>query len=126
AASRVDGLTVLLAVMASSTMLVAVLLALAQTDIRRLLSYHVLAQVAYLVMGVAVATALGVAAAIVYMLHTMIVQTGLFMGAGAIARANGSYDLSRGGGLMRQRPLLTILFALPMFSVAGIPPFSGF
>lgn len=125
-ASRVDGLTMLLALVASSTMLVAVLISLAQTDIRRLLSYHVLAQVAYLVMGVAVATTLGVAAAIVYMLHTMIVQTGLFMGAGAIARANGSYDLNRGGGLMRQRPLLTILFALPMFSVAGIPPLSGF
>lgn len=125
-ATRIDGLTILLAVVASSTMLVAVIIAMAQTDIRRLLSYHVLAQVAYLVLGLAVATTLGVAAAIVYMLHTILVQTGLFMGAGAIARANGSYDLQRGGGLMRQRPLLTILFALPMFSVAGIPPLSGF
>jgi multicomponent Na+:H+ antiporter subunit D len=77
-------------------------------------------------MGLALASLLGIAAAILYMMHTMLVQTGLFLGAGAIARAGGSYDLRHGPGLMRQRPLFTALFALMALSLAGVPPLSGF
>src|SRR5690606_1310325 len=68
----------------------------------------------------------GVAAAIFYMLHTMLVQTGLFLGAGAVARANGSYDMRRCGGLMARQPLFAGLFALLAFSLVGVPPLSGF
>jgi multicomponent Na+:H+ antiporter subunit D len=122
----VPGLPQLAALLAAVTMVVSVLAALAQVDLRRVLAFHIVGQVAYLMMGLALASLSGIAAAILYMTHTMLVQTGLFLGAGAIARASGSYDLRRGPGLMRERPLFTALFALMALSLAGVPPLSGF
>ena len=122
----VPGLPVLFGVLAAATMIVSVFAAIAQFDIRRLLGYHIVGQVAYPMVGLAVASVVGVAAAIFYMLHTMLVQTGLFLGAGAVARANGSYDMRRCGGLMARQPLFAGLFALLVFSLVGVPPLSGF
>jgi multicomponent Na+:H+ antiporter subunit D len=125
-AASVPGLPSLFAVLAAATMLVSVLAAIAQVDIRRLLAFHIVGQVAYLMMGLALASLLGVAAAIFYTMHTMLVQAGLFLGAGAIARANRGYDLRGAGGLMRDRPLFAALFAVLALSIAGVPPLSGF
>ena len=125
-AAPVQGLPALLALLAAATMLVSVLAAIAQVDVRRLLAFHVMGQVAYLVMGLAVATALGAAAAIFYTMHTMLVQAGLFLGAGAIARAGRSHDLRIVGGLMRHHPVFSTLFAVLALSISGIPPLSGF
>ena len=125
-AAVVPGLPALLALLAAATMLVSVLAAIAQVDVRRLLALHVVGQVAYLVMGLALASSLGAAAAIFYTVHTMLVQTGLFLGAGAIARAGRGYDLRVVGGLMREHPYLSALFAVLALSISGIPPLSGF
>jgi multicomponent Na+:H+ antiporter subunit D len=122
----VPGIPRLAALLAAGTMIVSVLAAIAQVDIRRLLAFHILGQVAYLVMGLALASSAGLASAIVYMMHTMLVQTGLFLGAGAIARAQGSYNLRQGTGLMRDRPLFTALCAVMALSLSGVPPLSGF
>ncbi|HJR66195.1 MAG TPA: proton-conducting transporter membrane subunit [Gemmatimonadaceae bacterium] len=122
----VPGIPQLAALLAAVTMIVSVVAAMAQADIRRLLAFHILGQVAYLMMGLALASLAGVAAAIVYMLHTMLVQTGLFLGAGAIARAQGSYNLRDGTGLIHDRPLFTALFAVMALSLSGVPPLSGF
>lgn len=116
----------LFGVIAAATMLVCVAGALAQTDMRRLLAYHVIAQVGYMMAGLALATREGVAAAVFYMVHSIIVQANLFLGAGLIRRSSGSWDLTRTGGLMRREPLFALLFAVPVLSLAGIPPFSGF
>lgn len=124
--SVVPGLPAVFGVLAAATMLVSVLAAIAQVDIRRLLGYHIVAQVAYPMVGLALASFVGIAAAIFYMVHTMLVQTGLFLGAGAIARANGSYDMRRCGGLMVYQPFFAGLFALLAFSMIGVPPLSGF
>jgi multicomponent Na+:H+ antiporter subunit D len=122
----VRGLPTLLALLAAATMLVSVFAAIAQIDVRRLLSFHVAGQVAYLVMGLALASLLGIAAAIFYTMHTMLVQTGLFLGAGAIARANRGYDLRMTAGLMREQPLFASMFAVLALSISGVPPLSGF
>ncbi len=111
---------------AAATMMICVVGALAQTDMRRLLAYHVIAQVGYMMAGLSLATGQGVAAAVFYMIHSIIVQTNLFFGAGLIRRACGSWDLTRTGGMMRQEPLFALLFAVPVLSLAGIPPLSGF
>jgi multicomponent Na+:H+ antiporter subunit D len=124
--TRVAGLPLLLALLAAATMVVSVLAAIAQTDVRRLLAFHVMGQVAYLVMGLALATSVGVAAAIFYTAHTMLVQAGLFLGAGAIARAGRGYDLRVVGGLIREHPFFSSLFAVLALSISGIPPMSGF
>lgn len=125
-AAAVPGLPTLFALLAAATMLVSVLAAIAQVDVRRLLAFHVVGQVAYLVMGLAVASLLGVTAAIFYTMHTMLVQTGLFLGAGAIARAGRGYDLRTAGGLMRDHPVFAAVFALLALSISGVPPLSGF
>lgn len=122
----VRGVPMLLGLLAAATMLVSVFAAIAQVDVRRLLAFHVLGQVAYLAMALAVASLLGIGAAIFYTMHTMLVQAGLFLGAGAIARANRGYDLRTAGGLMRQRPIFTTAFALLALSISGVPPLSGF
>jgi multicomponent Na+:H+ antiporter subunit D len=124
--AAVPGMPPLLAILAAATMLASVLAAIAQTDARRLLAFHVMGQVAYLMMGLALATSLGVAAAIFYTVHTMLVQTGLFLGAGAIARAGRGYDLRVVGGLIGEHPVFSALFAVLALSISGIPPMSGF
>ncbi|HEU4700115.1 MAG TPA: proton-conducting transporter membrane subunit [Gemmatimonadales bacterium] len=126
ATAAVPGLAPLFALLAALTMLVSVLAAIAQTDVRRLLAFHVMGQVGYLVMGLALASRLGVAAAVFYTVHTMLVQTGLFLGAGAIARAGGGYDLRVIGGLARAHPYFSAAFAALALSISGIPPLSGF
>jgi len=78
------------------------------------------------VMGLALASQAGAAAAIFYTMHTMLVQAGLFLGAGAIARTSGGYDMRALGGLIREHPVLSALFALLALSISGIPPLSGF
>ena len=125
-APAVSGLPALFTVLAAATMIVSVLAAIAQVDVRRLLAYHVMGQVAYLMMGLALASRLGAAAAIFYTVHTMLVQTGLFLGAGAIARANRGADLRTAGGLMRDQPLFAVMFAVLALSISGVPPMSGF
>jgi multicomponent Na+:H+ antiporter subunit D len=122
----VPGAALLLALLSVVTMLISVLAAIAQTDVRRLLAFHVMGQVAYLVMALAIATWLGAAAAIFYTVHTMLVQTGLFLAAGAMARAGGGYDLTRLGGLIREHPYFSSLFAVLALSISGVPPLSGF
>lgn len=115
-----------LGVIAAATMIVCAAGALAQTDMRRILAYHVIAQVGYMMAGLALASRDGVAAAVFYMIHSIIVQTNLFFGAGLIRRASGSWDLTRTGGVVRREPLLAFLFAIPLLSLAGMPPLSGF
>ena len=114
------------AVLAATTMLLCALATLAQTDMRRLIGYHVVAQVGYMAAGLAIGTAQSLAAASFYMVHSMIVQANLFLGIGAIRYASGSWDLKRAGGMVRSNPLFVFLFAVPMLSLAGIPPLSGF
>ncbi|MBJ6120417.1 proton-conducting transporter membrane subunit [Sphingomonas mollis] len=113
-------------VMAAATMILCALSALAQSDIRRILGYQVVAQVGYMAAGLAIGTRDGVAGAVFYMVHSMILQANLFLGAGAIRRATGSWDLTRAGGMTRSNPLFAFLFAVPILSLAGIPPLSGF
>ncbi len=111
---------------AAATMLLCAIAALAQNDMRRALTYHVVAQVGYMMAGLAIGTPAGIEAAVFYMIHSMIVQTNLFLGAGAIRRATGAWQLSKAGGVLRANPLFGFAFAIPMLSLAGIPPFSGF
>ncbi|WP_439533653.1 proton-conducting transporter transmembrane domain-containing protein [Polymorphobacter sp.] len=116
----------LLGWIAVATMLLCALGALAQHDMRRLLGYHVVAQVGYMMAGLATGTAQGVEAAVFYVIHSMIVQANLFLGAGTIHRATGSWTLERTGGMARANPIFGFIFAVPMLSLAGIPPLSGF
>jgi multicomponent Na+:H+ antiporter subunit D len=103
-----------------------VLGAIAQDDVKRILSFTIVSQIGYMVMGLALFTVAGVAAAVYSMIHHIIVQTSLFLTEGLIEHSTGSSRLTRLGGMVRTAPVLALLFLLPALSLVGIPPFSGF
>ena len=116
----------ILLVIAALTMITGVLGAAAQSDIRKILSFHIVSQIGYMVMGLALLTPLAVAGAVFYLVHHIIVKANLFLIAGVAERLTGSTELSRIGGLYKSAPLLALLFLIPAFSLAGFPPLSGF
>lgn len=116
----------LLLVVAGLTMVVGVFGALSQDDLQRILSFHIVSHIGYMIMGLALFTLAGVAGAIFYVVHHIVVKTALFLVAGLIERKAGSDRLSRVGGLVRSAPMIAVLFALPALSISGLPPFSGF
>ncbi|SMF81121.1 proton-conducting transporter membrane subunit [Pseudobacteriovorax antillogorgiicola] len=125
--------TDILAWLAGITMLVGVMGAVAQTHVRRILSFHIMSQVGYIAMaGVlinspdATVRVAGFTAAIFYMVHHIIVKTNLFLVSGLIRSCLGSERLKELGGLRHSSPLIAILFAIPALSLAGLPPSSGF
>jgi multicomponent Na+:H+ antiporter subunit D len=108
------------------TMVIGVLAAASQYDIRKILSFHIISQIGYMIMGLGIFTLAGIAGAIFFMAHNIIAKTNTFLVAGLIYRVTGSYDLKKIGGLYKIRPWLSILFIIPAFGLAGIPPLSGF
>ncbi len=116
----------LLLTLAGLTMVTGVLGAAVQTDIRRILSFHSVSQIGYMLLGIGFFTPLGLAAAIFYIVHYLLVKVNLFLVGGALAYLQGSFDLKHLGGFYRERPGLAVLFFAPAFALAGLPPFSGF
>ncbi len=116
----------LLLVLAAMTMVVGVLGAVAQHEMRRLLSFHIVSQIGYLVMGLGLFTVSAIAGLIYFLVHVALAKSTLFLISGVIARLNGTYELARTGGLWVARPGIAVLFGIAAMSLAGIPPFSGF
>jgi multicomponent Na+:H+ antiporter subunit D len=116
----------LLLVVAGTTMIVGVLGAIAQDDIRRILCFTIVSQIGYMVMGLGFYSVAGVAAVVFSMVHHIVVKTALFLIAGLIEHATGSSRLSRIGGMVRTTPFLAAMFLLSALGLAGIPPLSGF
>lgn len=108
------------------TMITGVLGAAAASDFRKVLSFHIISQIGYMVLGLALMTPLALAGAVFYLVHHIIVKANLFLIAGVSHRLTGSSDLYAIGGLYRAAPLLAGLFLIPAFSLAGFPPLSGF
>lgn len=116
----------LIAVIAIATMLTGVFGALAQTELRRLLGYLVIAGIGSMLAGVAVGSTLAISGAIFYAVHSIIVMTALYMAAGVIGLMGGSYNLRELGGLYGASPAFAAVFLILAFAVSGLPPFSGF
>jgi multicomponent Na+:H+ antiporter subunit D len=116
----------LILAIAALTMITGVLGAVAQTDFRRLLAFHIVSQIGYLLMGLGLFTAPALAGAIYFMVHVIIAKAALFLVSGIVHRFAGSYDLKKLGGFGESHPWLAILFLIPALSLAGIPPLSGF
>jgi multicomponent Na+:H+ antiporter subunit D len=103
-----------------------VLGAIAQNDIKRILSFHIISQIGYMIMGLGLLSQAGLAAAILYITHHIVVKTGLFLVGGLVETEYGTGALDRVGGLLHRRPVAALLFVPLALSLAGIPPFSGF
>ncbi len=112
--------------LAGATMFFGVLGAVSQFDFKRILSFHIISQVGYMVMGLGIFTPLAIAGAIYYIAHHIIVKAALFLFAGATQKVTGTTDLKKMGGLLKTHPYLGWLFFIAAISLAGIPPLSGF
>ena len=121
-----NGLRELVLVAAAATMIVGVLGAATRYHIRRILSFHIISQVGYMILGLGLFTPLALAGAVFYLLHHIIVKANLFLISGLVQRHAGSFELSRVGGLYRSHGWVALLFFIPAFSLAGFPPLSGF
>ena len=116
----------ILVVVAVLTMVVGVLGAISQDDMKRILAFHIISQIGYMIFGLGLFTVAGLAGAVFYIVHHIIVKTALFLVAGLVSHRAGSNRLSEVGGLVRDAPVIAVLFAVPALSLAGLPPFSGF
>jgi len=116
----------LILIIAGLTMVTGVLGAVAQNEFRRILSFHIVSQIGYMIMGLGIFSPLGLTGSIFYIIHHIIVKTNLFLVSGVAYRLKGTYELKKLGGLYRYSPGLAILFLIPALSLAGMPPLSGF
>lgn len=116
----------LLLVVAALTLLVGILGAVSQLDIKRLLSFTLISHIGYLIFGIGMASSAGYAATIFYIAHHIVVQTTLFLAVGLMERHAGTTSLTSLGGMLRASPIVAVLFFIPMLNLGGIPPFSGF
>ncbi|KUG60824.1 cation:proton antiporter [Kocuria rosea subsp. polaris] len=121
-----DRLDDLLMWVALLTMVVGILGALAQIDIKRMLSFTLISHIGYMIFGVAVGTQEALSATVYYVAHHIVIQTSLFLVAGLIERRGGSTNVDRLAGMARISPLLGLLYLVPALNLGGIPPFSGF
>ncbi|MBN2119225.1 MAG: Na+/H+ antiporter subunit D [Anaerolineales bacterium] len=116
----------LILVIAGLTMVSGVLGAVAQYDFRRLLSFHIISQIGYALMGLGIFTASALGGAVFFIFHVSIAKASLFLVSGVAQRLYRTCDLKRLGGLYQTQPMLAALFLVSAMSLAGIPPFSGF
>jgi multicomponent Na+:H+ antiporter subunit D len=121
-----EALTGVLLVAALLTLIVAILGAIAQNDLKRLLSFTLVSHIGYMVFGIAIGSVAGLAAAIFYAVHHITIQTALFLASGLVERRGGTTSGRRLGGLAQLSPLLGVLYFIPAMNLAGIPPLSGF
>ncbi|GAI75218.1 unnamed protein product, partial [marine sediment metagenome] len=110
----------------SFTIIAAVMMALVQHDLKKLLSYHAVSQVGYMVLGIGTGIPLAMAGGIFHMLNNAIYKTSLFLGAGSVEHRAKTTQLNKLGGLARVMPITFVTFFIAALSISGVPPFNGF
>jgi len=121
-----QAMNVLLMLVGAVTIICAVMMALVQHDLKRLLSYHAVSQVGYMVLGIGTGTALGIAGGLFHMLNHAIYKSSLFLCAGSVEKQTGLTDLDRLGGLAKAMPLTFVSCLVAALAISGIPPLNGF
>ncbi|MDD5423032.1 MAG: proton-conducting transporter membrane subunit [Candidatus Omnitrophica bacterium] len=116
----------ILALSGAATIIFAVVFALVQHDMKRLLGYHAVSQVGYMVLGIGTGSPIGIAGGLFHMLNHAVYKSCLFLSGGNVEKKAGTTDLDRLGGLARYMPVTFICFLVASLSISGIPPFNGF
>ena len=125
-AGQQEFLAMLLLPIGVLTMVTGVFGAASQFFIPRILSFHIISQIGYMIVGIGLFTRGALAATVFYIVHHILVKANLFLIGGVIGRRSGSQWLGRTGGLYQKSPALALLFLIPAMSLGGIPPLSGF
>lgn len=125
-AMDLEPLQLILATFGTVTMFVGVTMALAQHDFKRLLAFHSISQIGYVITAIGLATVLGLEAGLFHAMNHTLFKGLLFLTAGAVLYAAGTTDLDKLGGLSKKMPKTTICFLIGAFSISGLPPFNGF
>jgi len=121
-----SGLSLTMMIIGAITILFAVLMALIQKDYKRLLSYHAVSQVGYMVLGIGTGLPVGIIGGLFHMVNHVMYKSALFFTAGAVEKQTGTTDIRKLGGLGRQMPVTCVTFVIAALSIAGAPPFNGF
>lgn len=121
-----NAMNLLLMVVGAFTIVAAVMMALVQHDLKRLLGYHAVSQVGYMVLGIGIGNPIGIAGGIFHMLNNAIYKQGLFLSAGVVEQKTGTSDLDKLGGLAKVLPITFIGCLIAALSISGMPPFNGF
>jgi formate hydrogenlyase subunit 3/multisubunit Na+/H+ antiporter MnhD subunit len=120
------GARIFLMAVGSLTIIAAVMMALVQHDLKRLLGYHAVSQVGYMILGISSGNPVGIAGGLFHMLNNAIYKSCLFLSAGAVEKRAGTTDLEKLGGLVQVMPVTFVTFLIASLAIAGIPPFNGF
>jgi len=116
----------IVAVVAALSALVSAGAAMIDTDMKRIIAYSTISQIAFIFLGFTAGNAIGIAGALLYILMHGIAKAGLFLCAGIIEQNTKTKDITKLGGLIKTMPVTALAFLLCAFSVMGIPPFGGF
>jgi len=119
-------LSYMMMIIGSLTIIFAVLMALIQKDYKKLLSYHAISQVGYMVLGIGTAVPAGIVGGIFHMINNAMYKSCLFLTGGSVEKQAGTTDLNRLGGLGRMMPVTFACFVVAAVSISGVPPFNGF
>ena len=117
--------TILMAI-GSITIVAAVMMALIQHDLKRLLGYHAVSQVGYMVLGIGTGNPIGIAGGLFHMFNHSIYKSCLFLAGGAAERKAGTGNLAKMGGLVKAIPLVFVTFLIASLAISGVPPMNGF
>jgi formate hydrogenlyase subunit 3/multisubunit Na+/H+ antiporter MnhD subunit len=119
-------LSTILAIIGAATVIVAVMIAMVQHNLKKLLSFHAISQVGYMVLGIATMTPVGIAGGVFHMLNHSIYKCCLFLCGGAVEQQTGTAELDRLGGLGGKMPVTFVTCLIAALSISGIPPLNGF
>ena len=119
-------LSIILSVIGAATIIIAVMIAMVQHNLKKLLSYHAVSQVGYMILGIATMTPIGIAGGIFHMLNNAIYKCCLFLCGGAVEQATGTAELERLGGLGKKMSITFGACLIAALSISGVPPFNGF
>jgi len=121
-----SALRFILALIGAATVIIAVMIAMVQHNLKKLLSYHAISQVGYMVLGIATMTPVGIAGGVFHMLNHAIYKCCLFLCGGAVEQVSGTPELDELGGLGKKMPITFVTCLIAALSISGIPPFNGF
>jgi multicomponent Na+:H+ antiporter subunit D len=113
-------------IMGTLSMVIGVLLALGQWDFKRLLAYHSISQVGYVILGIGLGTPLGILGGLFHLINHSVFKALLFLNAGSVEYATGTRQMEEMGGLSEKMPVTATTSLIASMSIAGIPPFNGF